>query len=277
MAKPNSNPKPEVKPDHGIPEHVIELFGPPAVLPHRIDQFYLLLGALEQEHHPRGTADWCNLWDAALARTELKQIGSAKVVATALHYDRAAKEITLTDSLRLVGQTQDKPRGRDPTVYNGHQEQIEDLLSGNVEPPFNISETYEHLKRLNLPTDTIWDVAYILSGPTNALLEELSIIKINVERTSFQDFERRHDRLDRRRSLSDTSPIIEAEFSSAAAQPGVQGLMSPSASPPTSSPLTSSPTTSSPPTARRGTPSDVSPARTGEVVAPPSPRGRGRK
>lgn len=259
MAKPKSNPKPEVKPDHGIPEHVIELFGPPAVLPHRVDQFYLLLQALEQEHHPRGAADWCNLWDAALARTELKQIGSAKVVATALHYDRAAKEITLADSLRLVGQTADKPKGRDPYVYNSQQEQIEDLLSENIEPPFDISETYEQLERLNLPTDTIWDVAYILSGPTNAPLEELSIIKMNVERTSLQDIERRHDRLDRQRSLSDTSPIIEAEFSSAAAQPGVQGLMSPSASPPAASP----------PTARQGAPSDVSTASTGEVAAPP--------
>ena len=258
MAKPKSNPKPEVKPDHGIPEHVIALLGPPAVLPHRVDQFYLLLRALEQEHHPRGTADWCNLWDAAIARTELKQIGSAKVVATALHYDRAAKEITLVDSLRLVGQTPDKPKGRDPNVYKSHQEQIEDIFSDKIEQTFNISEPYEHLKRLNLPTDTIWDVAYILAGPTNALLEDLSIIKMNFERTSLQDIERRHDRLDRQRSSSDTSPIIDAEFSSAAAQPGVQGLMSPSASL----------TTSNPATARRGTPSGVSPARTGEGAAP---------
>lgn len=261
MAKPNSRSKPEAKPDYGIPEHVIELFGPPAVLPHRIDQFYLLLRALEQEHHPRGTADWCNLWDAALARTELKQIGSAKVVATALHYDRAAKEITLTDSLRLVGQTTNKPKGRDPTVYKSISEEIEDRILGISDSKFDISETYEHLKQLNLPNTTIFDVAYILAGPTNTIHEQLSIIKMNVERTSLQDIERRHDRLDRRRSSIDT--FIEAEFTSAVAQPDVQGLMSPSASPPTSSPKTSSP-----PTARRGAPSDVSPASTGEVAAP---------
>lgn len=91
------------KSDPGIPADVIEIFGPPAVLPHRVEDFYRLLKALAQTSLPRGMADWCNLWDIAMARTEVRQIASAKLATIMLHSERAAIKIVRTDSLRFVG------------------------------------------------------------------------------------------------------------------------------------------------------------------------------
>lgn len=189
---------------HGIPEEVIDLFGPPAVLPHRVEQFYQLLQALEKEHRPRGTADWYNLWDMAIARIEFKQIGAAKVVAIALHHDRAALEILRADSLRYVG--------LDPSAAMGRDLAIEDGRVVDREPKMDMTATMAALDRLELPKDAVWDVAYLLAAPILAPLEALSVVKLNIERAARQDIERRHERLDQRQTRPDDPSIADAEF-----------------------------------------------------------------
>ena len=176
------------KSDPGIPADVIEIFGPPAVLPHRVEDFYRLLKALAQAYLPREMADWCYLWDIAMARTEVRQIASAKLATIMLHRERAAIEIVRTDSLRFVG--------ADPHALTGRDIGLDTYdLSG--EAKLDLPKTYAILDSFDLSHDAVLDVAYILASPILAPLEALSFTHLAVARAAAQDLERRHERLDR--------------------------------------------------------------------------------
>jgi hypothetical protein len=190
------------KSDPGIPADVIEIFGPPAVLPHRVEDFYRLLKALAQAYLPREMADWCYLWDIAMARTEVRQIASAKLATIMLHRERAAIEIVRTDSLRFVG--------ADPHALTGRDIGLDSYdLSG--EPKLDLPKTYEILDSLELSHDAVLDVAYILASPILAPLEALSFTNLGIARAAAQDLERRHERLDRRNFHGGAPAIVGPE------------------------------------------------------------------
>jgi hypothetical protein len=192
------------KSDPGIPADVIEIFGPPAVLPHRVEDFYRLLNALAQAYLPREMADWCKLWDIAMARTEVRQIASAKLATIMLHRERAAIEIVRADSLRFVGADPHVPTGRDISF---------DSLDLSGEAKLDLPKTYAILDSLELSHDAVLDVAYILASPILAPLEALSFTHLAVARAAAQDLERRHERLDRRNFDGGAPAIVGPETS----------------------------------------------------------------
>jgi len=198
------------KSDPGIPADVIEIFGPPAVLPHRVEDFYRLLKGLAQSSLPRGMADWCNLWDIAMARTEVRQIASAKLATIMLHSDRAAIEIVRTDNLIYVGADPQTPAGRDNDFDSF------DLLR---KAKLDLPATYAVLDNFDLSHEAVLDVAYVMAAPVLAPLEALSFINLGVARAAAQDLERRHERLDRRNFDGDTPAIVGPETS--VTQPGM--------------------------------------------------------
>ena len=196
------------KSDHGIPEHVIELLGPPPVLPRRVDQFFRILQALASETPPRGTSDWLLLWDIAVARIDLNQIGAAKVAATMLFNDQAAIEIVRRDSLRFVGQPPSESMGRDFEFGGG-------ILEMQA-PELDMAATRSVLKRIGLDESAVQDLAYLMAFSILTPLETLAAAKQGVERTSRNELERRHARQDQLETLQGGSQILEAEFVPAA-------------------------------------------------------------
>lgn len=198
---------PTSKPDHGIPEHVIEFLGPPPVLPRRVDQFFRILQALASETPPRGMSDWLLLWDMAVARIDLNQIGAAKVAATMLLTDQAAIEIVRRDRLRFVGQPPSESMGRD-FEFGGDIAEMQP-------PEVDMAATRSVLKRIGLDESAVQDLAYLMAFSILTPLETLAAAKQGVERTSRNELERRHARQDQSQALHGGSQILDAEFVSA--------------------------------------------------------------
>lgn len=195
------------KPDHGIPEHVIELMGPPPVLPRRVDQFYRMLRALASETVPRGMSDWLLLWDMAVARIDLSQIGAAKLVAMRLLHDQAAIEIVRRDSLRFIGQPPSESIGRDFDPEVG--------IFESGPPAVDMVATRLVLKRLGLDESSVDDLAYLMAFSMLTPLEILASAKQGVERTSRNEIDRRHARQDQSETMRGSGEILDAEFSPA--------------------------------------------------------------
>jgi hypothetical protein len=193
------------KPDHGIPEHVIEHLGPPAVLPRRMAQFYGLLRELASDQGPRGMSDWCLLWDMAIARIDLAQIGAAKVAGMTLLQDQAAIEIVRRDSLQYIGQNPSDSMSRDydPTVG----------IFDSKAPELDMVATRSVLKRLGLQDSAVQDVAYLMAFSILTPLEILASAKQSVERMARNEIERRHSREDQLERMQARSPVLGVEFS----------------------------------------------------------------
>jgi hypothetical protein len=187
---------------HGVPDELIELLGPPPVLARHLDQFFRVLVAFAQEADVRRTTDWFIPWDQALLRVELGQIGRGKATTVALHYDRAAREIARQGSLRFIK--------RDP--FARITREFDPRTVEFAEPPVDYDEMIAELIRLGLSRECVSDLAYIVAAPMLEPVEAIEALKRNQLRQLGEDLQRRRDRADRRRAESGQDEAIDAEF-----------------------------------------------------------------
>lgn len=198
---------------YGVPDELIELLGPPPVLARHLEQFYKLLVAFAFDANAQRTTDWLIPWDQALLRVELGQLGRGKATTVALHYDRAACEITRQGALRFVR--------RDP--FARITREFDPRMVEFDEPPVDYGEMNAELSRLGLPQERVMDLAYIVAAPMLEPVEAIEARKRNQLRQLDEDLQRRRDRTDRRRAESGQDEAIDADFEAVAeSQPGLK-------------------------------------------------------
>jgi hypothetical protein len=206
-----AKPAVEVHRKFDIPDHIVANLGPcPALTRGGEERFYSLLRSFADEHPPLSISDWCDLWDRAVERYDIRRASRAIAVLTPLYRGRAKAEIARPEARRFLPEPRyvDRSERKEP-------EEIDETL-GRIDP----DAVKAALSEAKLDEGAIDHLAYVMSLEKAAPLEALRQVKLNRSRDLEQSLVRRKQL----RAAGAAPPVQDAEFEPASEGGGATPL-----------------------------------------------------